>query len=293
MRGGDEELAAVKIEEGKPLADSGEQAVRKAVASRVEADPEGYLSEHQRRFGNLLNADDAATLFPEYNVDPATYRAAVHPAAQWIRDERFRRALAADSPDADRVIFTAGGNAAGKSTAISFSGAGENSAAAILDSTFSNRKHAGSLIEQAKRAGKRISILYVNRPLDGALAAMLDRAVTEGRLVTLDQLINSQRGAAETICHLWTKFADDADFTFHFFDNAPQGFREGSIDLAKPAPYTETRKALDEILDAEYRAGRIPEAVYRRVKGAEPQVREDRGGPDCERDESPAGTKES
>lgn len=84
----------------------------------------------------------------------------------------------------------------------------------------------------------------------------------------------------------------DRDFTFHFFDNAPDGFREGTVDLAKPAPYTESRKALDEILDAEYRAGRIPDVIYRRVKGAEPQAGEDRGDPNRGRNESPAGAEE-
>lgn len=282
----------MKIEQGKPLPEIGEQAVREAVIFRVEADPERHLAEHKKRFGNVLNADDAATLFPEYNEDPATYRVAVHPAARWIRDERFRRALATCSPDKERVVFTAGGNAAGKSTAISFSGAGENFTAAILDSTFSNHEHALSLVKQALRAGKRISILYVNRPLDDALAAMLNRARVEGRLVTLHQLINSQRGAAETVRALWETFADNPDFTFHLFDNAVDGFREGGIDLAKPAHYTETRKVLDEILDAEYRAGRIPEVVYRRVKGAEPQAGEDRGDPNRGWHESPAGAEE-
>ncbi len=282
----------VKIERGKPLPDRAEQAVREAVILRVETDSDHYLFEYQRRFGNILNADDAAALFPEYNQDPARYRFAVHPAAQWIRDELFRRALAVNSPDRDRVVFTAGGNAAGKSTAISFSGARENSTAAILDSTFSNHEHAFSLVEQARRAGKRISILYVNRPLDDALTAMLDRARVEGRLVTLNQLIDSQRGAAETVHALWESDSDDPDFTFHFFDNAPDGFREGSVDLAKPAPYTETRKVLDEILDAEYRAGRIPGVVYRRVKGAEPQAGEDRGDPNRGRNESLAGAEE-
>jgi hypothetical protein len=49
--GEDEELASVKIDQGKPLPDSGEQAVREAVVSRVEADPERCLAEHQERFG--------------------------------------------------------------------------------------------------------------------------------------------------------------------------------------------------------------------------------------------------
>jgi hypothetical protein len=62
--------------------------------------------------------------------------------------------------------------------------------------------------------------------------------------------------------------------------------------ICGPAHYTETRKVPDEIPDAEYRAGRIPEVVYRRVKGAEPQAGEDRGDANRGRHESPAGTEE-
>jgi len=182
----------------------------------------------------------------------------------------FRRALAESGTDKDRVIFTAGGNAAGKTTAISFSGASDNFTAAGLDSTFSNPEHASRLVEQARKMDKRISILYLNRPLDDALAPMLDRPGTEGRVVTPDQLINSQHRAAETVPNLWDKFGNDSDFAFAFLDNSPDGFMERSVDLAKPEPYTESRKALDG-LDAEHRAARIPEAVYRRVKGAKPQ----------------------
>jgi hypothetical protein len=69
----------VKIERLKPLPDAGEQAIRITVVAQVEANPKYYLSEYLRRFGNVLNADNAATLFPEYNADPAAYRAAVHP----------------------------------------------------------------------------------------------------------------------------------------------------------------------------------------------------------------------
>jgi hypothetical protein len=81
------------------------------VVSRVEADPERYLSEYNRRFGNVLNADNAATLFPEYTENPARYRVAVHPAAQWIRDELFRRALKEPPVKGkNSVVFTAGGS---------------------------------------------------------------------------------------------------------------------------------------------------------------------------------------
>jgi hypothetical protein len=48
---------------------------------KLRENPEPYLAEYASKFGNVLNADDAATLFDEYNQDRAAYRVAVHPAA--------------------------------------------------------------------------------------------------------------------------------------------------------------------------------------------------------------------
>jgi hypothetical protein len=98
--------------------DADEVRCQKETLRKLHSEPERYLAEYTLRFRNVLNADDAATLFDEYNQEPAKYRVAVHPAATWIRDELFRRALRQKVEDAfkNRVTFTAGGNAAGKST---------------------------------------------------------------------------------------------------------------------------------------------------------------------------------
>jgi hypothetical protein len=53
--------------------DSGEQSVSRTILSKLESDPAYYLAEYARRFGNVLNANNAATLFDEYNEDPARF----------------------------------------------------------------------------------------------------------------------------------------------------------------------------------------------------------------------------
>jgi hypothetical protein len=163
-----------------------EVRVREETLRKVRENPEQYLAEYTSRFGNVLNADDAATLFDEYNQDPAQYRVAVHPAATWIRDELFQRALAVRAPEGrNRVVFTAGGNAVGKSTALAVTGVAKR-AQAVFDSTFSNPEHAQRLMEQALGAGKTVTVLHVSRPLEEIFAAMLDRAQLEGRVVTIE-----------------------------------------------------------------------------------------------------------
>jgi hypothetical protein len=287
----------VKIEEAKLLPDAGERAVRSTVISQVESDPERYLSEYARRFGNVLNADNAATLFPEYNENPAKYREAVHPAAQWIRDELLRRALAEPGGSGDgRIIFTAGGNAAGKSTAVAIGGV-SGEAQVVLDSTLSNPEHAERLVRMAVDAGKAVGVIHVDRPLEDAMEAMLVRARSEGRVVTIDQLTRSQRGAVETMRALWNAFRSNPAVGFRFLDNSPSGaeVRSGINDIA-PQDYNEFRSRLDVILDREYRDERITEDVYRRIKGGDAQSTQrgtpgSGGRPDREGTESPAGAE--
>jgi hypothetical protein len=72
--------------------DPDELRVGEGTLRKLRVNPELYLAEYRSKFGNVLNADDAATLFDKYNQDRAKYRVAVHTAATWIRDEVFRRA---------------------------------------------------------------------------------------------------------------------------------------------------------------------------------------------------------
>jgi hypothetical protein len=247
--------------------DPEELRVREETLRKLRANPEAYLAEYTSKFGNVLNADDAATLFDEYNQDRAKYRVAVHTAATWIRDELFRRALAETAPEGrNRVVFTAGGNAAGKSTAISFTKDGSG-AQVIFDSTFSNPEHARGLLDRALAADKRVTVLYVHRPLEDAFHGMLERAGREGRVVSISQLIGSHRGAAETMRNLWRDFSKDTRIQLRFVANSGAAPRLGSIELAAARDYTEIEERLYELLNAEYRAGRITEAVFHRIRG--------------------------
>src|ERR1035441_6239820 len=223
--------------------DPDELRVREETLRDLRANPEPYLAEYSSKFANVLNADDAATLFDEYNHDPAKYRVAVHPAATCIRESS-----------------TAGGNAAGKSTAISFIKEG-SAPQVVFDSTFSNPEHARRLVDQALAAGKRVTVLYVDRPLEDAFHGMLERAGLEGRVLTIGQLIGSHRGAAETMRDLWRAFSRDTRFQFRFGDNSGDAPRLDTIELAVPQDYTEIGKRLYELLDTEYRAGRITAAA--------------------------------
>jgi hypothetical protein len=244
-----------------------ELRVRELTLEKLRLNPRQYLAEHAAKFGNILNADDAATLFDEYNQNRAKYRLAVHAAATWIRDERFRLALAETAPEGkNRVVFMAGGNAAGKSTALAVTSIASR-AQVVFDSTLSNPEHARKLVTQALDAGKMVTVLYVTRPLLEIFPAMLERGKEVGRVVTIEQLIHSHRGAAQTLRVLTVEFSQDLRVQFGFVDNASTGAREGGIELAVEEDYTEIRETLHELLRREFESGRIDDELYRRIRG--------------------------
>ena len=240
-------------------ADSAE--VRANALRRTQDDPEGLLQEYRRRFGNVLNADNAAELFPEYAASPASraqFRPAVHPAAQWVRDKLFTRALA--DPNVREVIFTAGGNGAGKST-------GGLSGDVVMDTTLSNPEHSEKLVQAALDAGKNVQVVYTYRPIQQAFEGVLDRARVEGRTVSIGTLIGTHEGAAQTVRSLVGKYTGNPDVRFWFIDNSGKHPVRGSIALTQKQDYRESREQLYGILESQ--RAQIPEHVYQAAQGTD------------------------
>ena len=235
--------------------------VRANALRRIQEDPEGLLDEYTRRFGNVLNADNSAELFPDYSASPASraqFRPAVHPAAQWVRDELFARAL--KDPYVHEVIFTAGGNGAGKST-------GGLSGDVVMDTTLSNSEHSGKLIQAALDAGKTVQVVYTYRPIEQAFEGVLDRARVEGRTVSIGTLIGTHEGAAHTVRSLAAKYAGHPDVRFWFIDNSGAHQAQGSIALTRKQDYRRSRDQLYGILESQ--RAQIPEHVYRAAQGTD------------------------
>jgi hypothetical protein len=186
--------------------------VREDALLRIQENPERILADYKERFGNVLNADNAAEIFPAYaaSVESRTrFRVAVHPAAQWVRDELFRRSLT--DPDVHQVIFTAGGNGAGKTS-------GGISGDLVMDSTLSNREHSESLLQAALDAGKEVAVVYTYRPILDSLNGVLDRSMTEGRTVSISTLIKAHEGAVRSVAAIYDKYFDDPSVRFPLVD---------------------------------------------------------------------------
>ncbi len=235
--------------------------VRASALRRTQEDPAGLLKEYSRRFGSVLNADNAAELFPEYAASRASrarFRPAVHPAAQWVRDELFARALA--DPAVHEVVFTAGGNGAGKS-------AGGLNGDVVMDTTLSNPEHSESLLQAALGAGKRVQVVYTYRPIQQAFEGVLHRARLEGRTVSVGTMIGTHEGAAQTVRSLAEKYAGNPNVRFWFIDNSGENPVPGDIALSWRQNYRKYREDLYAILESQ--RAQVPEYVYQAAQGTD------------------------
>jgi len=244
------------VQSGMEFSDAAD--VRTNALRRTRDDPEGVLAEYTRRFGNVLNTDNAAELFSEYAASlesRARFRPTVHPAARWIRDQLFARPLA--DPKVHEVVFTAGGNGVGKSTA-------GLTGDVVRDSTLSNPEHSEELAQAELDAGKIVYVVYTYRPIEQAPEGALDRARVEGRTVSIGTLIATHDGAAQTMRRLIDKYNGNPRIRFRFIDNSATPV-QGSVALTRNQDCRESRERFYGILESQ--RSQIPEYVSQAAQG--------------------------
>lgn len=234
----------------------------------LASDPQGFVDAYRSRFGSLLGADNAAELFQDYALSPqsrARFHTAVHAAARWVRDAIYSQALA--SPNgANRVIFTSGGSASGKTTLAPALMRGGD--ALLYDSTLSVMSGAQAVIEAALAAGKSVSIVHIRRPLDDAFRANLCRATQppgNGRVTTVKSMMSTHRGADEVLTVLAAEYRNDARIEFLAFENSGGPLVSVPVDSLKPRDYAGADEWLRRVLESQRE--NLPRYVYEAARG--------------------------
>ena len=90
-----------------------------------------------------------------------------------------------------------------------------------------------------------------------------------GRTVPLKEHLKTHVGAAKTVQALAEKYKDDPRVRIDIIDNTKGKGKASlaSMDFIKGFDYNDTERKLSDALESEYKAGRVPEAVYRATKG--------------------------
>lgn len=244
--------------------------VRERANRHVETDGDALADEYLKRFGPVLNADNASELFPDYAKDAdsrARNMVAVRPAASAVIDRAYQRLLAKPTPlgTSPIVLFTAGGNASGKTSSIdrkAFRGD------IVFDSTLSQYEPSQRKIQAALDSGRAVQVRYSYRdPYTAFTDGVLPRAADEqGRTVPIRTLLKTTRGARDTVLRIAETYADEPRVHFLIRENVTDERPvTRDVDWLKEQAYPDDDVLgpdLQAHLDSERAAGRVSDALY-------------------------------
>lgn len=276
-----------------------EKQVEARFVAYLEAHTDEAIARYVERYGKEINSDNARELSSDYAPggmdaeDPATVAArtqwgeSVHEPASALAREIYRRALKKDSAPGrhPRVVLTAGGAGAGKTTSIrklAELARAVQAADIVYDTTLSSVRSAVERIAQALDARRMVSIFLVYRdPIDAFVNGVLPRATSMGRTVLLEVFLDTHMAAVEVFPRIADSYKDDPRVAITVIDN-----HETENAIASDLKFIETigRKysraalkiALLRALDDAHEKGKkggangISESVYRAIKGRAP-----------------------
>lgn len=237
-----------------------EQSFREAVENRTDK----MVRAYRKRFGNVVSADDAKELSPEY-AESTESRAAlnrvVHRSSSALAGAVYRRMIqepppAGKEPD---VVFLAGATGVGKTTVRKDPTFAPIFARAqvVVDGPLTTLGNAEQRIHAALDAGKTVSILYVHQDPTTAWQGVVERGKTEGRQPTLDYHVDSHVGGLTTIRQLAAQFSDDPRVNIEYAVNP----RHGTPNLAQASDLPEAYNEQDVRHAIEAAGGSREEAV--------------------------------
>lgn len=255
-----------------------DREIEAKMANRILADVDGAIREYEAlkdaEGGKVLNTDTARELSPEYRAD-RTRSAAVHEPASWLVKEMYRRKLAQAPAEGEqaKVLFTAGGTGAGKTSGIASVAAMKRikgAAQIVYDTNMNGLKSAVDKIEAALKAGKAVDIIHVIRdPVEALVNGALPRAMRMGRTVPLIEHARTHTGSAEVIQQLMERYANNERVAIAFLDNrhGKSGARVGDVATLREVGYDGLEARLRAVLEKEHAEGRISAEVYRGTLG--------------------------
>jgi hypothetical protein len=286
----------LRIEKGKHLS-AKEREVEARFARYLEDHTEQAIARYQEQFGKEINTDNARELSKDYapggieatdsqtKTARATWSNAVHEPASALVKEIYKRELKkpAGPRQLDWVVFTAGGTAAGKTTAIkAVPGVAKvvQAAQIIYDSTLSSLRSSPEKITQALEAGKQVSIIYVHRdPVEAFVNGSLSQPDRMGRTIPLEVFLGTYIGAPKVVLQLAGKYKGDPRVAISVIDNSRGRGKAVVADLdflsrvADQYGAADLRAKLTQGLEDAYEKGKrgekggISETVYRAFKG--------------------------
>lgn len=272
-----------------------EAAIEKRFADTISADPGKFMTQYKEKFGNVLNTDNVREFSPDYEKNRALYSKAVHEPSSALTKYMYETLLNTPDPQGrDKVVFTAGGTGAGKTTAIAnvpqlkqFN----DKAKLVYDTNTNDFASSTKRINQALNTGHKVMIEYVHSDPVVAFDQMLSRAKRIGRTVPIEYHSGTHTGALENIFKLKEEYKNNPNVQIRVIDNSLGKGNAKSISLEKlqKKSYTilegkgKLNEKLQQIADQKLQAGEISKDIYKGVTGKQPTDIQPGSGSDAQR----------
>jgi hypothetical protein len=229
--------------------------------------------------GRIISSDSGRETFPIYTED-RTRSALVHEGASELAKRMYAKKLSEPVPKGydSKVLFTAGGTGAGKTSAIDSNPLLKpiaDKANIIYDTNMNGLQSSVKKIEQALDAGREVDIVYTYRDPEEALRlGALTRAMNmkkntgSGRTVPLNEHLKTHMGSYDTMLKLQQKYKDDPRVQIQALDNSYGKGNSKLVTLDKIPKINENEVSprLNRALEEEYQSGRISKDIYEATK---------------------------
>lgn len=267
---------ALTYQESPLITSPEKRAIEKKYGEYLGNNYEQAKAEYQKKFGNVLNTDNARELSPDYMQNPSENAVAVHEPSSAFVAKMYEEELNKPDPKGNNIVtFTGGGSGAGKTTAVDgipATKAIKDASQIVYDTTLQGFGSADKKVAQALEKGKKVTILYVQRdPVEAFVNGVIPRAVDKGRTVPHEFHVESHINAPQTMLKLIEKYKNDPNFGYKIIDNTKGKGNATVSDIAllRNLKYNKdeiTAKILSEI-ERKYQNGEISESIYKGLKG--------------------------
>jgi hypothetical protein len=252
---------------GNPITD--------ALSERLRSDYKGAVAEYatlkDSHGGTVLNTDVARELSPDYLKD-RTRSADVHEPASAFIKRLYAERLAAPTPAGHerRVLFTAGGTGAGKTTAVAGLAGKGQPAELTYDTNMNGMASAVQKIDQALQAGREVRIAYVYADPLQAFEQAMSRAMNQkgnfgsGRTVPIVEHVRTHVGVSKVIRDIADRYRNDLRVDFKFIDNSRGRGNAAEVGDLREIPLVGDnglREKLEAAAQEAHRSGRIDDAT--------------------------------
>lgn len=239
----------------------------KAGPEQTEVLTSGFVARYMKRFGNILSSDNVKLMFRDRGYDPhdeesiRAFHKQTGPLVGKMFDVFMRKLKGRGN---GTVVFTGGGNGAGKSTVLN--GDVSRNADFVMDSAMVNLSAARDSIQKVIDNGQVPFLAFVYRsPEDAWFNGVQKRNQSEdGHTVPKSTFANTHSSARGNFLKLLDEFGNKVQYIIR--DNSSDG-EEISLDELKAKPVY-TKEQILEIINGkansdERGTGGVPESSQR------------------------------